>query len=332
MSLPTLDKTWQFSVNTQILPTGSGETNRKNVLLEIKSKLMGFTTLPWTVIGSSDGSTGALDATDRWVDNGDLVIATAGVAHSWIVLQDQNGMQVCFDLSDTASAFRDMVIVVSPGGNFSGGSVTNRPTATDEDIMVNGTAWLDGGAGADYGYKVHAMMSDDGKVTRIFVGNRSLPCTYMFFEEAKNPLSAWTDPVVYGHSQVSAGSEVNTYALLNDAIIGKFRHSSTNCDFFFAGFGYKGTLVGEKNISEDTGGRSVNDASLRWDFNGVIRIWCETASHEGLWGELYDCYFVPSEIGTHATFTDTLASNSRSFIKVGTLVLPWDGTSTPEFW
>lgn len=66
MTLPVPDKTWQFNVN-QVKPTSDTvTTDCKTILLSIKKALTTFASNPWTVVGSSDGSTAGMDAVDRW--------------------------------------------------------------------------------------------------------------------------------------------------------------------------------------------------------------------------------------------------------------------------
>ena len=95
----------------------------------------------WTVVGSSDGTTAALDGVDRWTttfDASKLVRAATGTAHSWIVLQNStSGIQMCIDLNGTNSG-QCAIIYTRSAFPFSGGNTTTRPTAAANNEWQSG--------------------------------------------------------------------------------------------------------------------------------------------------------------------------------------------------
>src|SRR4051812_33626557 len=106
MSLPTLAKSWQYNVNQAYNATGSFLTNNRNLLLGIKNSFIGFAQNPWQVRGSSNSVSASLLAvgaagpgTDLWASTSNLVWASVGSAHSWIVLRQ----------SQIASAFEVLI-------------------------------------------------------------------------------------------------------------------------------------------------------------------------------------------------------------------------------
>lgn len=94
----------------------------------------------WTVVGSSNGTTAALDGVDRWgatFTPANLVRAPTGNAHSWIVLQN-SGLGVWLLLDYIGSA--DTQCAFSYARNaFTGGSTTTAPTSTTQTAIGTST-------------------------------------------------------------------------------------------------------------------------------------------------------------------------------------------------
>lgn len=94
-------------------------------------------TVHWTLVSSSDGTTagagdnlgGATYNAAKWI------WAAEGVAHSWFVIESQGNfpnekVQLCFNLNGAGPAID--IVMARGAGAFSGGSTTNRPTASVE--------------------------------------------------------------------------------------------------------------------------------------------------------------------------------------------------------
>ena len=140
MPLPTLDKTWQFSVNNRIAAdsttTGGandGTNDRKNLLLGIKNALIGFASNPWTVSGSSGAvaGTGAMDSVDRWTSISEMLsTATTSTDRSWIVLtQSAVGIHLLIDWVGFGSHRGSGIDIFVSTAAFTGGALNARPTA-----------------------------------------------------------------------------------------------------------------------------------------------------------------------------------------------------------
>lgn len=138
-----LEKTWQCDTNRFQNPLNNTPDSCTRVLWYLKAFLKGevggATSGLWTCAGSSDSATAGMDATDRWTGTYDatkLINAAPGTDHSWMVLQHPTlGWQVCIDYT---GAQYQLSFVYSLAG-FTGGSITNRPTATDE---VQNASWV----------------------------------------------------------------------------------------------------------------------------------------------------------------------------------------------
>ena len=155
-----LEKTWAVAEFNTSASTYNG------TMLYIKTQLIAGA---WDIVMCCNGD-GVTEpsADDLWIDTGDIVWATAGSAHSWIVLSNNSlissgaKFQVCFDLCNTytGSGSCSGTLAVSYNAGFTGGTKINRPTATDEIILVNNTYLI-------FGPSIKIFMSADGECTRI---------------------------------------------------------------------------------------------------------------------------------------------------------------------
>lgn len=159
------EKAWQFDSNraladgtTQPLQTGS-------YLYALVRAITGATGLVnglWTVVGSSDAATAALDGANRWTDQTKIVRAAAGVAHSWIVLRSPviggQSYWLILDVAGTTDALAVNLYLcnVIP----TGGSTTNRPTATGNEAPLTGRRT--GAGSAPVTAKSHVALAPDG--------------------------------------------------------------------------------------------------------------------------------------------------------------------------
>lgn len=86
----------------------------------------------WTVLGSGNGTTGALDAVDRWpapFNAANIVRNTTGNAHSWAALRNShNGYDICID-ANTPNPAQASLIAVKGAVGFTGGTNTARPVS-----------------------------------------------------------------------------------------------------------------------------------------------------------------------------------------------------------
>lgn len=320
MPLPTLSKTWQYNVNQTVVAGGSIQLTCQALFLTIKNTLKGFGTLPWAVRGSSDSATAGMDAVDRWVTSANLVGGTSGVAHSWIVLR-QTGIatnfELCIDL--TSNAYTSQTIIISPSAGFTGGSTTNRPTATDEIVLINGGAsW----SNVNANHVVHGMQSTDGQCTRLVVWRASTNlCTFLFFDKPANTVSGWTNPSVGGWLS-STTSIANVYSILGHATSSTLRGRGTAT--MTVAFSGEGSFSSGNNLAQTTDvGTVQNDFDANWPIF-PIGIYSTTALHRGRHGTISDLWWKPIGVGNAG---DTFPNDgSRQFVAFGDLIFPWNGS------
>lgn len=154
-------RTWYDDANIDITYETSQLYTAKKVLWMLKAVLKGDergdhgasgaapSEAIWTCAGSGDGEGGAgMDATDRWVTPDAIKFNNPGPSgHSWIVLQSpvdiggvSNGTyQLLIDCG--SDAYETVGLYLSKTG-FTGGSLTARPTATDEVTINDNTGYF----------------------------------------------------------------------------------------------------------------------------------------------------------------------------------------------
>lgn len=331
MSIPTLDKTWQFDVNNVYPATGVVADELKIVLLAIKNKLKGFGTLPWTVVGSSDSVTAGIDATDRWTTTANIVFG--GTPFSWIVLK-QTGLlanfQILLSCNVSGSDERRLTSYLSPNAGFTGGSINARPTATDEAIMSTGTGNGIGsgyGGGATYNRIVNVLQSTDGQCTRVIIyGSSGTPVALWMFDKLKNPVSGLTYPAVGCILSASTSSpSVPLYANLNEV---NYVASST------PGGAALAMMTTEGRAYYDGGGFQHADPLGTWwtspgDLNGKWPIFpvaihnYDGGGSKGRLGTLFDFYGGSASVASGNSYP---ANGTFLAAQVGHFIHPWNGT------
>ncbi len=327
MALPTLTKTWQFNVNFTQSDTALARAQQS--MHQIKEALIGFSTLPWTVVYSSDsavaGSAG--DGVDRWDASTDVVWAAGN--HSWMVLKQasvSSNFQVCWDMGADIS---NIELVISPSAGFTGGSISARPTATDEQIIVSDSAWGRGSSAVSTDQiPLHCMMSDDGEVTRIIFNRSGDVSGYISFEKPINPVSGWTLPwfVAFSCENNTTPNESMTYAKMRDDLA-----SSVDTVFIKSVMPNPTERLTQMRMSSDGFGTSAtgtaftgsNDISAEYEMNPAS-ICCTIRPNRGVHGQIADIWFVSTDPSTGDTFPD---DSSEQFAVFDNMAVPWNGTT-----
>jgi hypothetical protein len=322
MGLPSLSKTWQFNVNNQVTAQGTALADNRKILRAIKNAMIGFATNAWTVRYSCDSSVAgtAGDGVDRWAADSNLVWANAGSAHSWIVLR-QAGISSTFEVliscEGASGTGVNLVLAVSTAG-FTGGSTTARPTATDENVLINAASW---NSGTDTSSRWSVMQSSDGQCTRVIVSQSASQCAIWIFDKPQNPTSGWSNPyIALGFYSAGSAPANNTYfsTTVASAIL-RMRSGSTtgNCTF---------TVEGIANaLPYDTAiGNIANEIDSSWDM-WPLAFACLTTGIRGRHGSFFDLYMGSNSAANLDTYPN---DGSNQFVQLFGLIFPWNG-STP---
>src|SRR3990167_6228546 len=141
MLMPTVAKSYTYDTSA-IAATPAA------LLRGIKDRLLAMG-VPATVDYSSRGSAGNVgvkgDGVDRWTADSHLLWGTGN--HSWFVLNlptalgvGGNAPQLLFDTAYSSTL--QINVLLSAGAGFTGGTISARPTATDEmSLQTNATNW-----------------------------------------------------------------------------------------------------------------------------------------------------------------------------------------------
>ena len=329
MALPTLNKTWQFSVNNIVAGSATVLTSCQNLMFAIKNIMKAFGTSPWTVWGSNDGQGaghfGNGDANDRWAASTNLIWAATGANHSWIVLQ-QGGLggnaAICIDCRDASTNPYNCIITMSPSAGFgtanggADGTAVAAPTASDSITVLSAAAW--GGTASSILTRslISAMQSTDGQCTRIFIFRKGGVCGTWVFDKAKSPISQWISPVfayIKGDS-ADAPTDPDTASYANLYAANVKSYLTVACSGNFTGEGDSANLIGEIMTFAD-------EDTLEWPI-AAMGVYFSTIGHRGHRGEVFDMWW-----GSTARVTGDCYPGSGTtlqFIQIGDIILPWD--------
>jgi len=271
----------------------------------------------WTVVGSSDSITAGMDTVDRWTDESKLVWNSDGLAHSWIVLKQTginaggSGFQMCIDLNDISTDSEYITVVVSYSSGFTGGAITNRPTATtaDQFVLINNGLWgpniKEGGT-----RKLVVCKTSDGACNRVYISFDSTFRSMWFLDLPQNYPIEWTTPLF-------AKVNINpTYANLSNAlgiqvpVNGYLRSAYAFCE------------------GDSTGPLTENVIYQRPDALGnwialPIGVAVENTTSHGYLGNFYDFWFIASSLPDGDYVRGT--GEPWYFIILSDVVQPYDG-------
>ena len=323
---PTLVKSYQPAINPPIIASGTPLTDARALLWAFVHSLLTFGSVPWTCLGSSDGTTAAIDGVNRWVAPSNLVWAASGTAHSWIILK-QTGVGANFQvlISCSNNSFYFLNVTMSPSAGYTGGSTTLDPTATDSVPILTNQSWgCDSGTSATY--KLQVMQSTDGAVTRGLIcrygGNTvgGVVCGFVSFELPENPVTGWNFPC-HGMWLGSTGANnVLTIGNLYQTYSGNGRGVS-NMTMIWTVEATNGTPITESLLAP-------NDLNQKWQLPSV-GIWSQTAANRGRHAQLFDIWWSAMNTSTGLGYWPNGApydgAGPYSFAQFGPLVLPWFG-------
>lgn len=330
MAAPSLVKTWQYSLNNRSLGIGVEHDRARQLLLLIKDILIGFTSNPWTVDYSCTGVVAGTvgDGVDRWSVYTDLLWGTG--AHSWIVLNLPGGQQLLLDQDYTTATCESMVTRVSPGGLFTGGTTTTRPTATDETEVCYNTSdalsvfWCGGiayGGGINTDAVVHVWHSTDGTLTRLLVYYNDICVTMWEFGFMADKRAAQTSSfyaaMMQGTTTISVLSSSavldNTWRVTWSAV-----GAETRCTLLTLGFG-------SITWSESSAAHVPEEFDDEYQLVPFV-VWSNVVGARGFKGSLVDIW--SSQYQALRIGDNSPAGSSRNFVHLEGITLPWSGDNT----
>jgi len=338
MAAPTLIKTWQFQSNRVFAAQSTNILCSQSTVLGLKNMLLAFALKPWQVWGSCNGAGmfGNGDGVDRWISPTDLVWNNAGSGHSWIVLTQPEvsaKYALLLDLSPSDASGGVITLRLSLAAGFgaanggSNGTATAAPVASDAITLINGASW---GGGSSFELKrhvLHAMMSSDGKNTRLLVCRDGLLSGLWLLETAIEHIAAWSVPhlaYAIGQGSFQTPTEVQQQANLTNLQLGTAgfysRLGATLIEMTLAGPSTNMTYpyTGHQMLVSLAGKSQFLVAPARYAYS-------RTSGYDGVKGKVPDLWWANAS-GARATRLYFPGDASRTFAMIGDLLLPWDGS------
>lgn len=323
MALPVVEKTYEISANNAIPTQGQLAHSQESMFL-IKKEFVNFTNNPWVTKGSSDGTASAPvgDDVDRWVTSANLVWSTGN--HSWIVLERVDGAQLLLDLDKSSS---DQVFAYwSASAGFTGGTISVRPTATDEiEIVTHASGYWNGDTPATPNqHVIHLWHSSDGLISRVAICTGGFFVAHWRFETLKSPRAGHTNnptiATITGSSSQTAELGLSTYED-NGVIFTEKDGTGTPYLLRSGGLAISGphyTAASFASVVEEWDSElfCVEEHFVSFDVGA-----------RGPKGQSFDNWFGQYQV---ASTGDTFPNNpaAREFVMLGVLIWPWTGDAT----
>lgn len=320
MSLPTISKTWTISANNRI-PYTSLNNTLATYFLGVKNFLVAH---GYTVKGSGNGTTGAMDATDRWITAANVNTrgAAAGNAQSWVVLTDANGADLCL----TYQGATDDVgrISFSTGSLFvAAGTPQNQPTATDEVVITS----------------ANTLISTNTTQDRLWFGWVDSTSKLCRFAVARN--GSWTGQL-WGLELVGSSAISGAVVVWSPLIWGfSFAQNAGLVGAVTAGF----TRVTASAVAttcsmvigyEKFGASQSYFSNTKTPLQGAkgfpavpIYIGSTTTGARGKFGKLFDTWLGRADGADGDLYGSAQFIGIAGYSGAGTGLWPWDGNSSP---
>lgn len=320
MSLPTPAKTWQISHVSNAL-SGNETADMDDFFNKVKNAAKAFGTNPLTVVGSSNGVSANLSGTDVLASLSDYVHNSPASNHSWIVLEKVDGAQICFDFNHTETNRMD--IILSPSAGFSGGTITDRPTATDELVLWANDSWTGMlGNGTSGGQaRGHVMLSTDGLCFRVLIANNGVVGGFLLVDKPGSPVTGWTNPEIgtflgLGRNDNTSDTVLTVASWYGSAKF-KARGPVATMPFYptFESPGNFYTVATKRNAPNEISGEYPMQRVGLWHD--------DTVGQRGRHGFVFDLWFSNQVLQTGDTFP---SGGTKEFIVFSDAVFVGDGT------
>jgi hypothetical protein len=350
MPAPSIINTWRFNVSQSISGANSSAF-RQSLLLAIVNSLLGAGSWtdaagvassvsgPWDVVSSSDSV--VADASNRWDSSTDLVWAAEGVAHSWIVLRNpnffgtSNPLYMLINCNPGSTINATLMMSFSRAG-YTGGSITARPTATDEHIVrpVAGTVTTAGWQGDDnnsassVACRLHVMMTDDGRKFKIAMTRASVCIAYWDLFDIDQDEAGWSEPYAFIiHSEdfaPAAEVEVITYTNVgSDATFNYYAREQGGIGDFriehMIPYSSGGALVANSIM-----GSALNGFNGRWMPLPIVLRGIAPAATAPL-VVVPDSWWARAAESTGSPMRDPLLNENR-YMQFGSYITPWNNS------
>jgi hypothetical protein len=329
-----LSRTWYTDANIALSDTSTAALTAKSIIWAIKAILKGEigtnTYGLWTCESSSIGS--SYGASDLWTSSfvaANIVRATAGLDHSWIVLKSPAGMgpyYLCLDYSTSSDL---TVTIITAKSGFTGGSRTARPTSVDEVVHYSVGSTLT--ANEAIGGKIHRVTDADGNFW-IFLSKNGLNYFYGLFgfQVLANTKTIDTYKALFFHSyNVSGkGSPASGTGLFTATTAAAGGCSGrTHNGVLLIGMSCVDYFVDGISISSSI--TTANAADSLYDAFPVLTV-STTTNYKGIKGSIPDCFFVLGGVALGQGLAPGAllpATGTTERMISGLMAFPWTGVA-----
>lgn len=333
MSLPVVSKTWNISACNRISFTSLNDTMSK-FLFGIATYLI---SKGWTVKGSCNGTTGAMDGVNRWSSAANVTTrgSNTTTANSWIVLVDAFGYNICF--SYVGGADDVARISVSFAGDFvAAGTPNQTPTSSgsNEQVILSGVSLIQNATSQDRIWSCWA--SSDSKSFRVAVARNGVWTGFVWGVEEYSQNSFDVSVTFISNSWAFAFITAPiSFAGLNAANCTAFQGNARG-GYIRAVVSSVTQLCSVALTTESFGGSTVNATperqqdiapELQGGTNYTLKrvgLWSITTGARGKTGNVIDWWI--GRVGSGIADGDTYGS--LQFINLAETVWVWDGTTT----
>lgn len=319
MAFPVLAKTHRLAYNIAIAAQGTQLATNRRLARTLKNTILGLAGAPFTCRYSSSGSVAgsAGDGIDRWAADTDLVSANAGAPHSWMVFRSLQGWEFLWTWEAVSGSLTACSMWASGAGLFTGGTVSARPTASDEFQFLSNSGW---GGSNDVAWKLHVDGASDGGLLRVeFATGGTVTYSWHMFRPIGDVPALWVNPLLCRIAPQSANLYTAATVLNNSNYRGRgLGGAPIDCSLTTEGRGSSGALAQAYS--------APGPYREGWPMSGM-GIQCMTPGHIDQLGIVPDMWWsVDAATLANGTLTPD-APAAGEFVKLGGAVFPHDGSA-----
>jgi hypothetical protein len=275
---------------------------------------LGFASSPLIAVSSSNGVTAG--AGDNWATDDDVISQVGVNPHSWFVFgipQIHANYQLLLDFNLSGTFIQSIRVYVSPTAGFTGGTISTRPTATDE-IQINTTQSFT--LVANTQLQVYVYRATNGRGLRVLVFSAGLLLHMWIIDRPETPNPLWANPSI-AYAKIDVSGTVPTLFFGNAPV---FRgHGNTGVTMSMSLMTWAGSNGASLLTQEVPGLDSYTGEYLL----PRVRLLSKVAGNLGDMGPVDDIWLCSTNVPSGDTFPN---STARTFIVASPLVMPHDGS------
>jgi hypothetical protein len=319
-TFPVFAKSWQAPILVTLPTESTADLQHQAAAAAMCNALMAPPLNPCVMLRCSDGVAVNTSGTNLIIDKTDIIGSNVG-NRSWWVQQHPSGQQICIAFDATTNP-RALTAKFSQAG-FTGGTLTARPTATDEYGLASAGSWFSGGSGTGR-FQIILLHSTDGKLTYGFILYRGILVSTWWIGEILCRHTAWSPPVI-GWVDGAASLTPTTLNTLD------FPASSDRIAARAAG----GTMFVRATQPYIAGSRLNGAHATRRSRSKKWQLWpvgaaCVNSPRDGVHGRFPDIFHLPDSTPVGQIYRSP--DGATALVSIGgSLAIPWPPDLEPAF-